>query len=238
MTGKRWVRRGWLLTVAAILLGLSVFSAHAAGAAAREAPQGLFERNCGTCHGPDGKGGIAPSLEAAAFANIVEPKIREGGQGMPAFVDAPGARRIPVIVDYVVNHIATPEARLATVPEGGQLYRLYCSGCHGATARGGALSTGRNAPSLADTPAANALAAMIRGPKNMPVFAGAALNVRQQAAVSRYVNVLKEPPSPGGNGLGYLGPVTEGALGIILGLGLIVLISIWLGWRKEGDSVE
>jgi ubiquinol-cytochrome c reductase cytochrome c subunit len=240
--------RGWrresraVVAVLLFMLMLGVAYAVAAGdpafAATLESPHGLFERNCAGCHGRTGTGADAPSLEAAAFPGLVEGKITAGGGGMPAFVDAPGAARIPLIVSFVVDQIALPQARLATVSEGGRLYRLYCGGCHGATARGGALYQSKNAPSLANLPAANALAAMIVGPGNMPTFAAAALDVRQQAAVARYVAVMRDPPSPGGNGLGYLGPVTEGALSIVLGLGLLVLVSVWLGWRKGGNALE
>ena len=51
---------------------------------------------------------------------------------------------------------------------------------------------------------------MIIGRSNMPDFAGTTLDVRQQAAVALYVELLQKPPSPGGWGLGYIGPVTEG----------------------------
>jgi ubiquinol-cytochrome c reductase cytochrome c subunit len=77
-----------------------------------------------------------------------------------------------------------------------------------------------------------ALAAMILGPGNMPTFAGNTLDVRQQAAVGRYVEVLTQPPSPGGRGLGYLGPVTEGAVSAIALL-LLIAIAVWLSWPSR-----
>ena len=77
-----------------------------------------------------------------------------------------------------------------------------------------------------------ALAAMILGRGNMPVFAGNTLDVRQQTAVARYVEVLVEPPSPGGRGLGYLGPVPEGAVAAA-GLLVLIALAVWLAWKTR-----
>jgi ubiquinol-cytochrome c reductase iron-sulfur subunit len=156
--------------------------------------------------------------------------VTRGGISMPAFPQLSPAQ-VAAVSLFVATQIAAPAARTATVAQGGELFRLYCSGCHSSTGRGGALSQGRNAPSLADYPAAEALAAMILGRGNMPVFAGAALDVREQAAVALYVQTLQAPPSPGGWGLGYIGPVTEG-LAAFAGLGLLILLAVWLAWGK------
>ena len=95
------------------------------------------------------------------------------------------------------------------------------------------MAEGRNAPNIRRYPPAEALAAMILGRGNMPAFAGNTFDVRQQAAVALYVQVLApEPPSPGGNGLGYLGPVTEGAAGGVALL-LLILVAVWLAWRSK-----
>ncbi len=61
---------------------------------------------------------------------------------------------------------------------------------------------------------------MILGRGNMPNFAGTTFDVRQQASVALYVQLLQKPPSPGGWGLGYIGPVTEGLAGFAA-LGLL-----------------
>ena len=74
---------------------------------------------------------------------------------------------------------------------------------------------------------------MIIGRSNMPVFAGTTLDVRQQAAVALYVQTLQAPPSPGGWGLGFLGPVTEG-LAAFFGLCALLVAAVWLAWGKGG----
>jgi ubiquinol-cytochrome c reductase cytochrome c subunit len=179
---------------------------------------------------------VGPSLRADAFDYIVAQKVDLGGQGMPPFGGLLAPGDIATVSAYVAQQIADPQARLATVAEGGVVYRLYCGGCHGAAGRGGAIGRGRNAPSYANRPAANALAAMLRGPYNMPVFSST-LSVRQQAAVARYVYALKAPASPGGYGLGYAGPVVEGAMAAA-GMFVLVLIAVWLAAGKGGSTRE
>lgn len=199
------------------------------------APGGAqFSSLCATCHGRDGGGGtIGPSLRAAAFPTMVAEKVREGGGGMPAFGRLPAAQ-IETVSYFVATQLTDPSARTAPAGEGGDLYRLYCSCCHSTTGRGGAMTTGRNAPSFRGKPAANAWAAMLRGPGNMPVF-DQTLDVRGQAAVGRYVSVLVRPPSPGGNGLGYVGPVSEGFVALAL-LVVLVLVATWLARGKGGAA--
>ncbi len=158
--------------------------------------------------------------------------VTRGGISMPAFPQLSPAQ-VAAVSEFVATQIAAPAARNATVADGGEMFRLYCSGCHSSTGRGGALSQGRNAPSLADYPAAEALAAMILGRGNMPIFADTTFDVRQQASVALYVETLQAPASPGGWGLGYIGPVTEGLAGFV-GLGLLVLLAVWLAWGKGG----
>ena len=192
----------------------------------------LYVGNCSGCHGDRGQGlpGLGPSQQADAFPGLVAGMVTRGGINMPAFPQFTRAQ-VAAVSLFVAGQIAAPEARTATVADGGVLYRLYCSGCHGSTGRGGAVSQGRNPPSLAEYPAAEALAAMIFGRSNMPVFAGGVLDVRQQAAVALYVQVLQKPPSPGGWGLGFFGPVTEG-LAAFFGLCILLVAAVWLAWGK------
>ena len=206
--------------------------ASAAVEAAADPAAGVFAENCSGCHGIRGEGGFGPPLAAAGFATLVAPMVEEGGITMPSFGDQLSDAQIQGVAEFVAAHIADPEARTAVVADGGEIYRLYCAGCHSTTGRGGALTRGRNAPDISQYPAAEALAAMILGRGNMPAFAGNTLNVRQQAAVGLYVGVLVDPPSPGGRGLGYLGPVTEGAVSAIALL-ILIFLAVWLAWKSR-----
>jgi ubiquinol-cytochrome c reductase cytochrome c subunit len=192
----------------------------------------VFAENCVGCHGSQGRGGVGPTLQPAGFASLVSAMVEQGGIEMPPFGQALDEAQIGAVAAFVSQEIADPAARTAEVAQGGEIYRLYCAGCHSATGRGGALTKGRNAPDISQYPAAMALAAMILGRGNMPVFAGNTLDVRQQAAVARYVEVLVEPPSPGGRGLGYLGPVPEGAVAAA-GLLVLIALAVWLAWKTR-----
>lgn len=195
----------------------------------------VYATNCNGCHGPEGLGGVGPSLLPAGSASIVAGMVEEGGFEMPPFGRSLDAEQIAAVAGYVAAELAAPEARTADVVHGGELYRLYCAGCHSATGRGGAMAKGRNAPDISQYPAGQSLAAMIIGRRGMPAFAGNTFDVGQQAAVSRYVEMLVEPPSPGGHGLGYYGPVAEGfaAAG---GLLVLVALAVWLAWPSRESS--
>ena len=121
---------------------------------------------------------------------------------MPAFAGVLSGEQIAAVAAYVAEVLSDPAARTAQTSDGGVIFRLYCSGCHSAAGRGGAIVHGVNAPNLRLHPAATALAAVIIGPGNMPVFAGNTLDTRQQAAAARYVEALLTTPSPGGRDLG------------------------------------
>ncbi len=192
----------------------------------------VFTQNCAGCHGARGEGAFGPPLAPAGFASLVGPMVEQGGIQMPPFANALDETQIKAVADYVAASIADPATHDAEVSRGGETYRLYCSGCHSATGRGGALTVGRNAPDISQYPAAEALAAMILGRGDMPAFAGNTLDVTQQTAVGLYVAELIPPDSPGGAGLWYLGPVPEGAFGA-LGLLVLIFLAVWLAWRSR-----
>jgi len=194
--------------------------------------EGVFLQNCSGCHGPKGEGAFGPPLAPAGFAELVGPMVSEGGIQMPSFRDALTQQQIDAVAQYVAASVADPASHAAELNRGGDLYRLYCAGCHSATGRGGALTSGLNAPDIAQYPAAEALAAMILGRREMPAFAGNTFDVTQQTSVALYVDRLIEPESPGGAGLWYLGPVPEGLFGG-LGLVILVLLAVWLAWKSR-----
>ena len=192
----------------------------------------VYGENCSGCHGARGEGLVGPPLAAAAFPSLVGPMVVEGGISMPAFAGVLSDADVDAVSDFVAGELSDPEARTAQVTPGGDLFRVYCSGCHSAIGSGGAMPSLNNAPNIRQYPPAEAIAAMILGRGNMPSFAGNTLDVRQQASVALYVQVIDDPPSPGGFGLGYLGPVPEGAAGAVALL-LLILISVWLAWRSR-----
>jgi ubiquinol-cytochrome c reductase cytochrome c subunit len=63
----------------------------------------------------------------------------------------------------------------------------------------------------------------------MPVFAEGTLSDTEMDAVVAYVNYLQNPEDRGGTGIGRVGPVAEGAVGWVLGLGLLLVVVAWIG---------
>jgi ubiquinol-cytochrome c reductase cytochrome c subunit len=189
----------------------------------------VYAENCAGCHGARGEGFVGPPLAAAGFADLVGPMVVEGGIAMPGFAGVLSDQDVDAVSAFVADELADPESRTAEVMPGGDLFRLYCAGCHSSTGSGGAMPRLNNAPNIRQYPPAEALAAMILGRGNMPAFAGNTFDVRQQTSVALYVQVLDDPPSPGGAGLGFLGPVSEGAVGGVALL-LLILIAVWLAW--------
>jgi ubiquinol-cytochrome c reductase cytochrome c subunit len=195
----------------------------------------VYAENCAGCHGPRGEGYVGPPLAPAGFASLVAPMVEQGGINMPPFGGVLSQDDVDAVAQYVAGELADPESHSAETPPGGDLFRLYCAGCHSATGSGGAMPVGNNAPNIRQYPAAEALAAMILGRGNMPAFAGNTFDVRQQTSVALHVQVLApDPPSPGGHGLDYLGPVPEGAVGGVA-LFLLILVSVWLAWRSRKE---
>ena len=72
------------------------------------------------------------------------------------------------------------------------------------------------------------------GPGNMPVFGPNVINDEELNAVVRYSLYLKNPRDAGGAPIGHVGPVSEGAVGWILGMGSLAIFIRWIG-TKVGD---
>jgi ubiquinol-cytochrome c reductase cytochrome c subunit len=63
----------------------------------------------------------------------------------------------------------------------------------------------------------------------MPVFSDAVLLPEDKRAIIAYIVGLQEQKDPGGLPLGRLGPVSEGLWGWVLGIGLLVVVAVWIG---------
>ncbi len=113
---------------------------------------------------------------------------------------------------------------------GGALFRTNCAQCHNFAAAGGELTYGKSAPSINATPT-QIYEAMITGPENMPVFGDQQLTPDQKLAIIKYIRTIKTQANPGGAGLGRVGPVTETMVGWLAGIGVLVIVTLWIGAR-------
>lgn len=115
------------------------------------------------------------------------------------------------------------------VAQGGVLYRQQCAACHSWSGDGGALLH-REAPSLHQATPVQTAEALRLGPGQMPRFSSAALTDNQVADVATYVDYLRNPDDRGGQGLGHIGPVAEGAVAL-LGIAALLFFVRWIGDR-------
>ncbi|UOY02994.1 cytochrome bc1 complex diheme cytochrome c subunit [Blastococcus sp. PRF04-17] len=237
------------LMTALVLTGVlySMFApAHAADdrseSAAEAAGRELYERSCITCHGENLQGvpNRGPSLigvgEAAVYFQVHTgrmPMVRQEAQApdKPAvFSD----EEIDQLMAYVQANGGGPtlpsgDLRDGDLAEGGELFRLNCASCHNFVGQGGALSSGKYAPSLADATDLEIYTAMLSGPQNMPVFGDNQLTPEEKRSIINYIQTIQGQADPGGAGVGRTGPVAEGLVIWVVGIGALMFGIFWMG---------
>lgn len=220
----------------------------------------LFGAHCALCHGEQGRGlqqagpQAGPSLLGVGAASV-DFMLRSGRMPMTdaqhrlersaprfgeqdrralvAFVEslAPGeGPDIPDIGDW----------EQADLSHGLELFTRNCAACHGPTAQGIAVGQ-RDVSSTLDVVSPLEIAQAIRsGPGVMPRFLEDTMSEEDLEAVTAWVMDLRERDRPGGWSFGRSGPVAEGAIAIVLGLGLLTIVMYLLGEKAhdEYDEVE
>ena len=166
------------------------------------------------------------------------PVVRQEAQveRKPPKYDETETRQMAAYVQSVGGGPELPTGDLrgddANLAEGGELFRLNCASCHNFAGRGGALSAGKYAPSLDQSSDLVIWTAMLSGPQNMPVFSDNQLTEEQKQAITNYVQTLKAERDPGGSSIGRLGPVPEGLVIWVVGIGAIMLMILWIGAKS------
>jgi ubiquinol-cytochrome c reductase cytochrome c subunit len=205
----------------------------------------LYEEGCIACHGINLQGVTdrGPSLigvgQAAVYFQVITgrmPVARQEAQAprKPPQYDADQTDQIAAYVQSVGGGPQVPDGNLrdGDLAQGGELFRLNCASCHNFAGRGGALSAGKSAPNLGAATDQVMYAAMLAGPQNMPVFGDNQLTPAQKRAIINYVQTLKQTKDPGGNGIGRLGPVPEGMVVWVVGIGALMGIILWIGAKS------
>ncbi|BCL13050.1 MULTISPECIES: cytochrome bc1 complex diheme cytochrome c subunit [Micromonospora] len=242
--------------IAALMLAGGAYTVFAPGAQAQDNPpltgaaaegKALFDVSCVTCHGRNAQGveGRGPSLIGVGAASV---EFQVGTGRMPmARQEAQAERKTPVFTDEEVRQLAqyiqelgggpvVPEGDLRTdanLATGGELFRINCSQCHAFGGGGGALSSGKYAPSLRPASDRQIYAAMLSGPQNMPVFGDNQITPDQKADIIAYIQeTLKNDQDPGGFNLGRYGPSTEGLAIFLVGIVALVFASLWIAGKS------
>lgn len=248
--------------IAALALAGGVYTAFTPGAfaednvqlsAAAQEGKALFDNSCISCHGRDGQGveERGPSLIGVGSASVEfqvstgrMPMTRQEAQAeqkTPQF-DETQTKQLAQYIQELGGGPELPEGELVedlkTNPDalarGGELFRINCTSCHGFGGGGGALSSGKFAPSLHDATQEQIYAAMLTGPQNMPVFGDNQLTPDEKREIITYITVqLQDDRDPGGLfNLGRYGPSTEGMAIFLVGIVLLVFTSLWIAGKS------
>ena len=218
----------------------------------------LYARLCAWCHGSQGEGtsrgpNLDGDLDGGAYTHFMLSSGRmplsspteRSGRGPTAL----NVSQIDTLVAHVENlggsgpSVPDPQPETGNVSSGAELYLTNCAPCHSSTGVGGALTSGNAAPALTnpDITPTQVAEAMLVGPgcENtdrecgpgsgaMPRFGFDSGEVDDIVA---YVIQLQTGGNRGGWSIGRIGPVSEGAIGWILGLGLMLAVIRWIGTR-------
>jgi ubiquinol-cytochrome c reductase cytochrome c subunit len=205
----------------------------------------LFEESCASCHGPAGEGTAnGPPLERVGAANVdfmlstgrmplANPNLQPQRQP-PAFTP----EQIRAIVAFVDSFssggtdIPAVDVQAGSLSLGQRAYEGNCAACHGAAGTGDSIGGNQIAPGL-DRATPLQIAEAIRvGPGPMPRFGTTAVDQRDLDSIVRYLLYLRHAPNRGGLGLTRVGPVVEGFVGVVVGLGLLLLVIRYTGSRE------
>ncbi len=212
----------------------------------------LFDQNCSSCHGIDAQGGsLAPNLRGLGAATV-DLWVASGWMPLANPTSQPATKPALfdrsdtiAIAEYVASlapgglAIPTVDLKGASVSEGFSIFALNCAPCHTITGAGDALSNGLYAPPLHGVTAVRVAEAVRSGPGNMPRFGPGQLSKAQLDSLIAYVTRnIEHPVSPGGLGLGGVGPVAEGFIGLFVGVGACLVVALWIGDRTESDEAE
>jgi ubiquinol-cytochrome c reductase cytochrome c subunit len=216
----------------------------------------LYQNACASCHGPDPTGASyyprVPSLADTGGAAAVNWVLRTGRmpwkdnqgpaieRGEPRFGEE-DIRALTTYIGKAVGDAQIPDVDPARgdLQRGRQLYGQACAACHGMNGAGAALGGQNIAVSLQDVHPQDVAEAIKIGPGQMPVGGGLAdyefgtAHSKQEVDdIAAYVESLRTTPyNEGGAPIGGKGPVPEGFVAWVIGLGLLVVAARWIAGR-------
>lgn len=212
--------------------------------------QEVFAARCTNCHGEGARGTEdGPSLIGVGAASVdfmmrtgrmplQDPKARlEHG---PQLVTDAEREALIAWVTSLAPDEGAPIPNVdgyedADLARGLALFTTNCAACHGPTAAG--IAVGQDDVSSAlDIASPLEIAEAVRsGPGVMPVFGEEAIDQEELEALTAWVVDLRDRAAPGGVSIGRSGPVSEGLIAWVLGIGLLMIVMYLLG-EKAGDD--
>jgi ubiquinol-cytochrome c reductase cytochrome c subunit len=216
----------------------------------------LYQNACASCHGPDPAGPsyypTVPSLNDVGGAAAVNWAVRTGRmpwkdnmgpaieRGTSRFGEE-DIRALAVFVGRAVGDAQIPQVDPAqgNLQRGRELYGQACAACHGMNGAGSALGGQNIAVSLQDVTPQDVAEAIKIGPGQMPAGGGligyefgTAESTQEVNDIAAYVESLRtDPYNRGGAPIGGKGPVPEGFVAWVIGLGMLVVASRWIAGK-------
>jgi ubiquinol-cytochrome c reductase cytochrome c subunit len=209
----------------------------------------LYLQSCAGCHGPDPNGATAypktvPQLNTVGGAAAVDWALRTGRMPMstPVGIAQRGKARFGdddrnALVAYIGQAVGAPYLPAVDLGDadlvlGRQLFSQNCAACHGMNGAGEALGGQNIAPTLRDVTPQDVVEAVRIGPGVMPVFSEDQLNSHDVDSIAGYIQTLRQSRyDRGGATIGGKGPVPEGFVAWVVGLGLLILVCRMIGTR-------
>ncbi|GAA5137263.1 c-type cytochrome [Alloalcanivorax gelatiniphagus] len=217
----------------------------------------LFLASCSFCHGQNGEGvptvregyQLGPSLVGVGAAAVdfqvgtgrmplARPEQQapdkpvvfndEEVAALAAYVASLGpGPAIPNESDYSIEGLSEEE-REEAISRGGQIFLTNCTACHNFNGAGGAMPRGGQAPPLHGVEGKYIFEALLTGPQQMPNFSNGNLGPEEKRDVIAYLDSLDDNAEYAGFTLGGLGPVSEGLFAWLVGIGGLVVASVWI----------
>jgi ubiquinol-cytochrome c reductase cytochrome c subunit len=249
-----------VLVLGLVIVGVAYAAITGAGAASAAMPSSpspqtlaaggqLFQAYCSSCHGMQAQGTAnGPSLIGVGSA-AVDFQVSTGR--MPGKEISPEMDRKPPVLTPkqtaevaayiqslgagpVIPSAAQVSTQGANLARGQSLFITDCAQCHNFDGAGGALTAGKYAPSLVPSTPRQIYEAMLTGPEAMPVFSDTTITPAQKRDIIAYVTTVRAQPNPGGFSLGRVGPVTEGLVGFLAGIGALVFAALFITMKRRG----
>ncbi len=207
----------------------------------------LFEENCSSCHLSTAEGSsAAPSLRGVGPATV-DFWITTGRMPATTPLQVQADQKPPRLTKREAEEVAawinslTPSAPYipdvtlegANLREGATLFALNCAACHTITGAGDALAYGTFSSSLHTATPQQVAEAVRTGPGNMPRFTGNLTDAQVRDVVAYVTERIEHPTNAGGFGLGGVGPVAEGFVALLFGVGGLMLVCFWIGDRAK-----
>ena len=208
----------------------------------------LYAVHCIHCHGDKLQGTVdGPPLTKAGAADVdfqlstgrmpLEVPATEPMRGPASFP----RQQIDALIAYVVSHggngppIPNVHPDTQKLTRGRVVYEENCQACHGATGTGAVAGFGWLAPAVLQATPLQTAEAVRTGPGIMPQFGEHAISQDDLDALTAYVDTLHHPDDRGGYSLASAGPVGEGLVGWLIGIGCTVLVMLAVGETLKGS---